>query len=198
MPEKIQGERLGAEPVEPEPKRPGAEPVEPKPKRPAAEPEPPKFPPFRDPAELQGDAPKDPASIRAAEILKGLGFCGHYMHFHGGGRSGKIPILCMLDRRGGQMSQQELGGCFDIKPGSLSEILSKLESAGLIERTRDPKDRRQLFVHLTDEGFAAARKAHEGREAFRQKAFACLSPEEQEQLIDMLARIRTTWKEIDA
>ena len=157
----------------------------------------PAYPPYREPAEVAGDVPKGPVSQRAAAIIKGLGYCGHYMHFHGGGRSGKVPILCMLDRRGGTMSQQELGGCFDIKPGSLSEILSKLESAGLIERTRDPKDRRQLFVRLTDEGAAAAQKAHENREAFRQKAFSALSVEEQEQLIDMLDRIRTTWEELD-
>ena len=157
-----------------------------------------KYPPYREPAEVVEDAPKDPASKRAAAILKGLGYCGHYMHFHGGGRSGRIPILCMLDRRGGQMSQQELGGCFEIKPGSLSEILSKLEAAGLIERTRDPKDRRQLFISLTERGRAEAQKAHEGRESFRQKAFTALSPEEQEQLIDMLDRIRVTWEEIDA
>lgn len=159
---------------------------------------PPKMPPFHEPAEVAADQPKDPASLRAAQILKGLGYCGHYMHFHGGGRSGKIPILCMLDRNNGMLSQQELGSRFELKPGSLSEILSKLEAAGLIERTRDPKDRRQLFVRLTDQGRAAAQKAHEGREAFRQKAFTCLSPEEQDQLIDMLERIRTTWEEIDA
>ena len=160
--------------------------------------QPPKFPPFREPAEVTSDAPKDPASQRAAQILKGLGYCGHYMHFHGGGRSGKIPILCMLDRNGGRMSQQELGSRFDIKPGSLSEILSKMEASGLIERTRDPKDRRQLSIQLTSEGRTAAQKAHEAREAFRQQAFTALTVEEQEQLIDMLERIRITWEEIDA
>ena len=156
-----------------------------------------RMPPYRTPAEVAADRPRDPVAQRAADILDGLGFCGHYMHFHGGGRSGKLPILCTLDRNGGRMSQQELGGCFDIKPGSLSEILSKMEAAGLIERTRDTKDRRQLFVQLTDEGQATAQKAHEARERFRQRAFAALTPEEQEQLIDMLKRIQTTWEELD-
>ena len=144
---------------------------------------------------FEGD--QDEMADRAKRILQGLGFCGHYMHFHGGGRSGQIPILCMLDRNGGSMSQQELGSRFDIKPGSLSEILSKMETSGLIERSRDPKDRRQLFVRLTDEGFDAARRAHEGRKRFRKKAFSALTPEEQDQLIDMLDRIRVTWEEID-
>lgn len=54
----------------------------------------------------------------AKRILNNLGFCGHYMHFHGGGVSGKAPIICLLAKQpGGEMSQQELGMHFDLKPG---------------------------------------------------------------------------------
>ena len=75
----------------------------------------------------------------AKRILSGLGFCGHYMHFHGGGISGKAPIVCLLAKQPtGELSQQELGMHFDLKPGSLSEILSKLELGGLIERSSNP------------------------------------------------------------
>lgn len=134
---------------------------------------------------------------RAKRILQGLGFCGHYMHFHGGGRSGQVPIVCMLDRCGGQLSQQELGSRFELKPGSLSEILSKMEAAGLIKRTRDTKDRRQLFVKLTEAGSEMARCEHEKRQAFRRMAFSSLTVDEQEQLAEMLEKIRVTWEEID-
>lgn len=144
------------------------------------------------PAEIQ-----DPDIARAKRILQGLGFCGHYMHFHGGGRSGQVPILCMLDRCGGQLSQQELGMRFELKPGSLSEILSKMEAANLIERTRDTKDRRQLFVHLTDEGTHLARLEHEKRNRFRRSAFTALTVDEQERLAEMLEKIRVTWEELD-
>ena len=72
----------------------------------------------------------------AKRILNGLGFCGHYMHFHGGGVSGKAPIICLLAKQpGGEMSQQELGMHFDLKPGSLSEILSKLKSGMRLQGT---------------------------------------------------------------
>lgn len=110
------------------------------------------------PHEPGGD-PSQPADIPEAvsaedklakRILSGLGFCGHYMHFHGGGISGKAPIVCLLAKQPtGELSQQELGMHFDLKPGSLSEILSKLEMGGLIERNRNPKDRRQLTIRLT-------------------------------------------------
>lgn len=143
------------------------------------------------------DAELDDGTARAKRILQGLGFCGHYMHFHGGGRSGQVPIVCMLDRCGGQLSQQELGSHFELKPGSLSEILSKMEAAGLIERTRDTKDRRQLFVKLTRAGSELARREHEKRQAFRRVAFSSLTVEEQEQLAEMLEKIRVTWEELD-
>ena len=125
------------------------------------------------------EAQQDETIMRAKRILRGLGFCGHYMHFHGGGRSGQIPILCMLDRCGGTLSQQELGMRFEI------------------ERTRDTKDRRQLFVHLTDEGTRLAHLEHEKRDRFRRSAFAALTVEEQEQLAEMLEKIRVTWEELD-
>ena len=147
-----------------------------------------------DPAPHPQDTPEE---ARARKILEGLGFCGHYLHFHGGGRSGKAPILCLLAKHGGQMSQQELGMNFELKPGSLSEVLSKLEAQGLIERTRNPEDRRQLSVRLTEEGARQAASDQEGRILFRRNGLACLDAEEQEQLIEMLDKIRIHWEELD-
>ena len=133
----------------------------------------------------------------AKRILNGLGFCGHYMHFHGGGVSGKAPIICLLAKQpGGEMSQQELGMHFDLKPGSLSEILSKLELNGLIERSRNPKDRRQLTIRLTETGRENAR-IDQAAIRFREQAFGALTHDEREQLAEMLEKIRVTWEELD-
>lgn len=97
------------------------------------------------------------------------------MHFHGGGISGKAPIVCLLAKQPtGELSQQELGMHFDLKPGSLSEILSKLELGGLIERSRNPKDRRQLTIRLTEAGWEKARVEQAARIRFREQAFSAL------------------------
>lgn len=143
-------------------------------------------------------APADtPEEARARTLLAQLGWCGHYMHFHGGGRSGKAPILCLLAKNGGQMTQQELGTRFDLRPGSLSEVLSKLEAAGLIVRARSEQDRRVLIVSLTEEGRARAAEDQAARTEFRARAFATLTAEEQGQLIGMLDKIKTCWEELD-
>lgn len=141
-------------------------------------------------------AAQQPAPTREELILRGLGFCGHYLHFHEGGRSGREPILCMLHRAGGSMSQIELGSRFELKPGSLSEILAKIETAGLIERTRDPRDRRALSIHLTEAGEQEALRAIETRKAFRDQAFSNLTVEEQDELVVLLGKIRNRWEEL--
>lgn len=139
---------------------------------------------------------EDPVMARAGRILANLGFCGHYMHFHRGGRSGRAPILYLLEKHGGTMSQQALGASFDLKAGSLSEILSKMEGSGLITRTRDPQDRRQLTVSLTEAGAEAAHLETEARIRFRTRAFSNLTAEEQDQLADLLDRVRSRWEEL--
>ena len=109
-----------------------------------------------------------------------------------------MPIICLLAKQpGGEMSQQELGMHFDLKPGSLSEILSKLELNGLIERSRNPKDRRQLTIRLTETGRENARIDQAARIRFREQAFSALTHDEREQLAEMLEKIRVTWEELD-
>lgn len=146
------------------------------------------------PASAAGTEAGEPS--RAERILRGLGYCGHYLHFHGGGRSGREPILCKLHRAGGSMSQLELGGQFELKAGSLSEILAKIEAAGLIERTRDPRDRRALTVRLTEAGMQEAQRAIEARRSFREQAFSNLTDEEQDEFIALLEKIRNRWEEL--
>lgn len=132
----------------------------------------------------------------AKRLLAGLGYCGHYLHFHGGGRSGKAPIICLIAKHGGEMSQQELGSYFELKPGSLSEVLTKIETSGLIERTRNPEDRRQLTIRLTEKGMEEAARDQENRIRFRERAFDNLTIEERLELGRILDKIRNRWEEL--
>ena len=140
----------------------------------------------------------DDGERQCAHIVDMLGFCGHYIHVNGGGRSGRAPIICALLKHGDAMPQRELMNMFDLKAGSLSEVLTKIERNGLIERTFDPQDRRQRIVSLTPEGHAKAALEQQKRENFRSEALTCLTTEERGQLEDMLLRIKEHWKQIDA
>ena len=139
----------------------------------------------------------DDRERQCAHIVDLLGFCGHYIHVNGGGRSGRAPIICALLKHGDAMPQRELMNMFELKAGSLSEVLTKIERDGLIERTLDPQDRRQRIVRLTEEGHAQAMLEQQSRESFRAQALSCFNEDERTQLEDMLARVTAHWKDIE-
>jgi len=52
----------------------------------------------------------------------------------------------------GRLSVKTIGEKLDLDSGTLSPLLKRLEQAGLISRTRDPKDERQVIISLTEKG----------------------------------------------
>lgn len=52
----------------------------------------------------------------------------------------------------GCLSVKTIGEKLDLDSGTLSPLLKRLEQAGLIIRTRDPKDERQVIISLTEKG----------------------------------------------
>ena len=84
------------------------------------------------------------------------------------------------------MSQRTLQRLLDIKPGSISEILSKMEEKGLIERSKDDEDKRASLITLISE-----EEAMEERPSF----FEMLSEEEKESLKAILNKILDSRKE---
>ena len=130
------------------------------------------------------------------EILHDLGFFGHYLHIHSGGRGGKQFVLSTLHKSGGQLSQRDLLERASISPAALSEVLAKLEGEGLVVKKPFERDRRQLLIQLTEQGEGyAAHKCRE-REEFEANALSCLSSEEQEQLKELLTKLRHHWESL--
>jgi len=54
----------------------------------------------------------------------------------------------------GSLSVKALSGLLQLDPGTLSPLLKRLESAGLLRRERDANDQRNLALALTDKGRA--------------------------------------------
>jgi DNA-binding MarR family transcriptional regulator len=59
----------------------------------------------------------------------------------------------------GTLSVKDLSGLLQLDPGTLSPLLKRLESAGLLRRERDPKDQRNLALALTEKGSALRAEA---------------------------------------
>ena len=131
------------------------------------------------------------------EILHDLGFFGHYLHMHAGGRGGKQFVLAALHKSGRRLTQRELLERTNISPAALSEVLAKLEGGGLIKREPYEHDRRQLLIELTDEGNVCAAEMRNKREEFEREALSCFSEDEAAQLKDMLDRLVLHWKDLE-
>ena len=118
---------------------------------------------------------------------------GHIMHFLYEGKASQKRILIILNETG-RITQRDLTERLGIQPGSASEILSKLESAGLIIRTPNEADRRTTDVCLTDAGRELAAEASAQRQKRHEEMFSCLSEEEREELLSLLERVCADWK----
>jgi DNA-binding MarR family transcriptional regulator len=80
-----------------------------------------------------------------------------------------------------------LGERLRLDSGTLTPLLKRLESAGLVVRRRDTKDERRVLIEVTDEGWALRdRVAHVPKELFASLAF---SPKEAQQLRRLLAKV---------
>jgi DNA-binding MarR family transcriptional regulator len=86
-------------------------------------------------------------------------------------------------------SQQELGGRMGLDPSGLVGAIDELEGMGLVERRRDPADRRRNAVGLTDEGTATLRRARRLVGDSARELLGALDDAEVETLVALLAKI---------
>lgn len=117
--------------------------------------------------------------------------CGHQIYHRGrrgGGQEGILSILAEKE----QMSQKELQEILQIQPGSMSEILMKLEQKGLIIREKDSEDKRKSIIRLTSTGKEATKEQKPRMD--EDNMFSVLSDEEQALLKTMLKKLLDFWR----
>jgi len=79
--------------------------------------------------------------------------------------------LLLIGRRRGVLAS-ELAHLLHLHPGTVSGIIRRLESAGLVVREGDAKDKRRWRLKLTEAGQAANRRRAGTFEAAVQRVFA--------------------------
>lgn len=133
--------------------------------------------------------PDENAPIEQKLLFK-LHKCIHYLHSGAHGRAGQEKIISMLNEHG-KMTQRELTELAGVRSASISEVLSKLERRGMIERTRNEEDRRNIDVHLTGSGKAVS-DSHKPHMSDKE-LFSCLSDDEMDTLLSILDKLISHW-----
>jgi MarR family transcriptional regulator for hemolysin len=105
---------------------------------------------------------------------------------------GSLPVwLVLISLKSGQLaSQRELADAVGVKGATLTHHLDAMESAGLVTRQRDPRNRRMHLVRLTPEGDALFFRLRDAAVAFDGRLRAGLSEQETGQLETLLDRLR--------
>jgi DNA-binding MarR family transcriptional regulator len=107
------------------------------------------------------------------------------------GLSPRHGAALMRLAQAGPTSQQGLIEALAVDASALVAILNDLERDGLVERRRDPADRRRHIVQITSSGTRAVRAVEQAIAEVERDAFADLDQAEVAQLQRLLGRIRT-------
>lgn len=102
-----------------------------------------------------------------------------------GPHMGQGRVLTLLKMQP-DISQKQLSYLLDMRPQSLSELLSKLERAGFITREPSQEDRRVMNIHLTEAG---AQAANETASPYAAGIFKTFTDEEQDTLAALLDKL---------
>ena len=78
----------------------------------------------------------------------------------------------------GPLTVGELAEREQIQAPSMTRIVNGLEAAGYVARGDNPRDRRQVLVHVTEAGTAVLQRARSRRTQWLAKRVAALTPEE--------------------
>ena len=98
-------------------------------------------------------------------------------------------VLFKLTRRPG-LRQGELADILELEPITLSRIVDRLEEAGLVERARDPEDRRAWRLHVTEKARPLIEKLQAVGAELVAQAFAGIDRKDIEITRKVLARAR--------
>ncbi len=137
-----------------------------------------------------------PAEGAFRSLLRTLGLLERVMqpYFARFGISGsQWGVLRQLHRAEGEglegLRLVDLSERLLIRPPSVTGVVDRLERAGLVVRDGSPTDLRVKHVALTNQGRHLVERALEGHQEQIGRVMGCLSPDEQEQMHDLLARL---------
>lgn len=105
---------------------------------------------------------------------------------------GQQRVLTVLSRHG-SMPQSDILEEMGLARATLSELLTRLEEKGLVERTRSKADRRAIVVSLTKKGKTASAKIVNLESDIADEVFAPLSDAQKDDMKSMLDAMLQSW-----
>lgn len=106
--------------------------------------------------------------------------------------SSQARLLLMLEHSEGE-NQGFYAERLEVEPISLCRLIDRMEESGLLERRRDPADRRAWRVHLTDRSRQVIDQVRAGLAGMEEEMLHGLDQGERASLIALLDKVRTNF-----
>ena len=98
-------------------------------------------------------------------------------------------VACHVLRMRSPRAIGEIASCIKLSPAATSHMVDRLVSRGLVERTEDPRDRRQKAVTLTQQGRDLADRLVQSRVEVFRKSLALLPEDLRAEFAAVLVRV---------
>ena len=139
-------------------------------------------------------APRLPEELVASTtfLLKRLGFAAKERAMEAYEEAGLHPYhfaVLVAVGEGPHETQGAVADALGYDRGQLVGLLDELEERGLVERKRDPKDRRRHLVRMTSDGKRTLRQLRALSRRLEDEFLAPLSDQQREQLHGLLLRL---------
>jgi DNA-binding MarR family transcriptional regulator len=125
-------------------------------------------------------------------LLKRLGMNAKERSFEAFDQAGLHPyhhaILAVLDE-GSRETQGAIADALGYDKGQLVGLLDELEEAGMVQRQRDPADRRRQIVRMTPEGRKGLERARRLSKRLEDDFLASLNDRERRDLQELLLKL---------
>lgn len=135
----------------------------------------------------------DEIFIKLFRLMTNINTVAHKVHssgFRGQGR-----IIHLLARQSHPLTQRDLADQAHIKPGSLSQLLERMERQEMIVRHRCKDDRRVVKVTLTEKGRSLYDHINQQRIAFEHQLTQNLTATERQSFCQVLDEMTTRLQE---
>src|SRR5690348_9878434 len=140
-----------------------------------------------------------PAPVSAPHPGGGVAFLLVQLGFHVAQRFGeRLAPLGLEQRQAGMLvrlaendgrSQQAIAELIGVNATRMVFLTDELERLGLVERRRNPADRRSHALHLTEAGTAMLARVREVTAAHEAEVTASLTGADRQQLLELLTRL---------
>jgi DNA-binding MarR family transcriptional regulator len=101
---------------------------------------------------------------------------------------GQATVLCVVAKQDG-LTQSEIAEQLSVQGATITNMLQRLEEAGLVKRSRDLNDNRLVRVYLTEAGLQMERSINEQFGNMQELIFKDISVEERAVLLRLLQQI---------